>query len=515
MIIRKPYAFLIKNFKKIHILILLLSLYIVYKLFDVSSFINEFMRLGTYDLFLDPITNHITLFLQISILIIFVASTAILALLRYKGKPWKIYLVPVIEYLVLFFVLNMIKGFFNSYTDTIETTDLRLSRDLLMIFIIAQFPAIGIFVMRILGLDKKKFNFNQDKEFLELNEKDREEVEINIDIDKSSFKRLFKKIKRNFNYSYEEHKKIYISIFAILILGVVFNCYKYFFVTNKSYAEGDYYSANGYTLKVNNSYYADKDYSGNIISDKSNFVILDLTIKNNSEARTIKMENFHIKNGVSDFKTTRKIYEKEFSDLGKTYDSVKELKRNETANFIIIFKVDKKLNKDKFVLYYQENSGKLRKIKIKVNDLTKNDKTKTLSLGDNMELNIVSNPDTVSFDFFEIVKSSEYTIRDCTTDNCNIENRNVIAPENYNILKVDFGSVVYDTTAMKDFMTKYAKIKYKNADNQYEEIEIVNLINRKYYGKILFLKIPSEVKADSDVSFEFTIRNSKYSYKLS
>ena len=70
MIIRKPYAFLIKNFKKIHIALLILSLYVVYKLFDVNSYVGEFMRLGTYDRFGDPITKHITFWLRLSIFLL-------------------------------------------------------------------------------------------------------------------------------------------------------------------------------------------------------------------------------------------------------------------------------------------------------------------------------------------------------------------------------------------------------------------------------------------------------------
>ena len=57
MIIRKPYAFLIKNFRKIHIFLLVLSVYVAYKLFDVNSYVSEFMRLGTYDMFGDPVEN--------------------------------------------------------------------------------------------------------------------------------------------------------------------------------------------------------------------------------------------------------------------------------------------------------------------------------------------------------------------------------------------------------------------------------------------------------------------------
>ena len=82
MIIRKPYAFLIKNFKKIHIFLLILSLYVLYQIINVSVFVNEFMRLGTYDFFKDPITNHITWYLTLSIFLLIIGSSAILFLSR-------------------------------------------------------------------------------------------------------------------------------------------------------------------------------------------------------------------------------------------------------------------------------------------------------------------------------------------------------------------------------------------------------------------------------------------------
>ena len=127
MIIRKPYAFLIRNFKKIHILLLLLSLFVAYKIFDVSNFVNDFMQFGIYDVYTNPITKHISLGLEISIILLLIGSAAILFLLRYKQKQWKLYLIPIAEYAVLIFVLNMIKGIFNMYNTTIKTTDVRLS----------------------------------------------------------------------------------------------------------------------------------------------------------------------------------------------------------------------------------------------------------------------------------------------------------------------------------------------------------------------------------------------------
>ena len=96
MIIRKPYAFWIKNFKRIHILLLILSLYVGYKVIDIYSFVGDFINYGIYDAYSNPIGIHITILLRVVIIIMIVLSVALLFLLSHKGKPWKLYLVPII-----------------------------------------------------------------------------------------------------------------------------------------------------------------------------------------------------------------------------------------------------------------------------------------------------------------------------------------------------------------------------------------------------------------------------------
>ena len=514
MIIRKPYAFLIKNFKKIHIFLLLLSFYVVYKIFDVASFISDYMQFGTYDYFNDPVTKHINLGMQIAIILIFIGAAALLFLLRYKQKPWKLYLIPIIEYAAMFFILGMIKGIFNAYSTVIKATDVRLTRDLLIMVGIAQIPAIAVFVMRVFGLDKKKFNFKQDEEYLGLSEADREEIEISLDVDKDSFKRFFRRTKRNVSYFYTEHKKICIGILVVLVIGGVYNSYKHFFVTNKSYSEGEIYSANGYTMRINKAYYTNKDYRGNVISKKSNFVIVDLIVKNNSQPRTIEMENFHIKNGIKDYVSTRKTYEKEFVDLGTTYNIVKELKRDEQTSFIIVYKVDKDLDKDKFVMYYQEKSGYLRKIKIKINDISKIKKQKKLQLGDTLKIDIANNPDNISIDHAEITNVAEYTIRNCSVTNCVANTNTLNADGSYEILLMEFGSEVYTVSKLLDFLTKYGKLTYIDSDGIKQEVEIESAISSKYYGKTIFLKIPTNVTKDTKLTLNLVIRDKEYDYEL-
>ncbi len=516
MIIRKPYAFLIKNFKKIHIFLLLLSLFVAYKLFDVASFVGEFMSFGIYDAYSNPIGIHISFLVSFALLLLVAGTFALLMLLRYKKKPWKIYLIPLVEYFVLFFVLRMIKSFFLGYTNDIETTDLRMSRDLLMIFLIAQLPAIGIYVMRVFGLDIQKFNFNSDKEFLELSEADREEIEISINVDKNSFKRLYRKFIRNMNYFYLEHKGICRIAIVLVIVIIGFNSYKVLFVKNKSYSEGQLYSANGYSIVINNSYFTNKDYNGNVISSKSNFVILDLTLKNHAAPRKVNVENFHIKNGNTDYVTTRNTYSKEFSDLGETYDSVTELKRDEELNLIIVYKVDKELNKDNFVLYYQEfnNEETLRKIKLNVKDLRTIEEVPLLKLGDDVEIDIHKNKDTVSFDYYEVVDYIEYVTKSCNVSGCTTSVGELQADETFKIMRIEFASEEYDAKNMIDFLTKYGKIVYKDSGGKSKTLKYENPIQSKYNGKTIFMRVPNDFVEASEVEFVFTVRNKKYSYKL-
>ena len=67
MIFRKPYAFLIKNFRKIHIVLLLLASFIYYKTIQLNSFVSEFLEYLSYDPYLEPITQYTSLLFYLSI----------------------------------------------------------------------------------------------------------------------------------------------------------------------------------------------------------------------------------------------------------------------------------------------------------------------------------------------------------------------------------------------------------------------------------------------------------------
>ena len=516
MIIRKPYAFLIKNFRKIHIALLLLGLFVLYKTVDTASFVNEFMRFGTYDLYADPITNHVSSLTILFIFVIIIGSVSLLSLLLHKKKPWKTYLIPIITYVLLFFVLMMIKSFFRTYTESVDAADLRLARDLLMIMLVGQLPALGVFIMRIFGLDVKKFDFNSDLEMLDLSEEDREEIELSLDFDFNTFKRVWRRFVRNTGYFYKEHKTLCRVIIGVLIVLFLYNSYVFIFVTHKSYRQGQVYNANGYSFKINNAYFTDKDAAGHVISNNSNFVVVEITVKNNSEPRTLDTSNFHLRAGTKRYGTTETTYAREFEDYGSCYSKVKELKRDESVTFIIIYKVDKKIRKNKFVLYYQEQSGiyKLRKIALKIKDVSKIEKAEELELGEFFDVPFVGKEDSLSVDEVELVSSFHYKVNRCISTKCEVVTSEYKAPEGSKVLKLSFASDAYEAKNMIDFLKKYGRINYKDSKGKSKDLDMTFAVSKNYLGKEIFIVVPEGFETYEDARLSFIVRNKEYSYRL-
>ena len=516
MIIRKPYAFLIKNFKKIHIFLLILSFFVAYKIYDCNKFINEFMKLGVYDLYKDPITNHISAFMLWSIFFLFAGSGAFIILLMHKKKPWKIYLIPFIEYLSLFLILNMIKSFFASFNSDVEVTDIRFARDMLMFFMIAQLPAIGVFIIRTFGLDIKKFNFNSDQEFLELSEEDREEIEISFSVDFNTIKRLYKRLIRNLNYFYIEHKIICKVAIAILVVIIVKNTYTFIFVTNRVYKAGQLYNANGYSIIIKNAYYTNKDYKGNVISNSSSFVLVEMYVKNNSSPRKLYLDNFHLKNKNNDYVSSHKMYADEFYDIGKTYESIMEMNRGEELNFYIVYKVDKKLPKNGFVMYYQElgYNNKLRKIKLNVKDISKVTNNKNeLKVGEDLNINILGVEDTISIDKYEFVDKFYFKTSRCESTTCGFVEKLYTEDEKNKVLKLEFASLVYESKDMINLFEKHVKISYMDTLGEMKEYDAKFAV-KGYYGKYIFLVVPNTIAESEKVNLLFSFRDKNYVYNL-
>ena len=196
-------------------------------------------------------------------------------------------------------------------------------------------------------------------------------------------------------------------------------------------------------------------------------------------------------NGVNNYTPTEKTYETEFKDLGKAYDSV-TLKSGEESRMLLIYKVDKKLSVNRFVLYYQEleyNSRNLRKIKLKINDLSKIVTMKTLDLGESITMNLNNDEENINFESYEVVDEFSYDYKTCRTDNCTGTQATYKSPAGYKVIVIPFGSDTYEGKDMASLVANQGKIVYQNSKGKNKTIEIENALNRTYYGKYVYITI--------------------------
>ncbi len=517
MIVRKPYAFLIKNFKKIHIFMFILCAYIYYKTVSLSSFIREFMDLFSYDSYNEPISKY-TGFLPIfCILLLIASSVALIILLKHKNKPWKMYLILAAEYTALLIAFAFTASYFNSYSGSLETTGIRALRDIVFILTIPQYAVFIILGIRILGVDLNKFDFKSDSEYLELSDSDREEVEISLNLDKDSVKRTYRKIKRNLGYFYKEHRLVINIVILLLVAVIAYKSYVYIFITNKSYKQGDIINTNGYSLKINNSYYTDKDYKGDIVETNNSFVILDVTIKNNAKKRKVNFNRFHIMNRTYNHSPTNKTYETAFKDLGTTIEDL-TLSSGEEKTLLLIYKVSAKEELDKFVLYYQELNGNdkhLRKIKLKLNNLSKINQEKQVELGDVMTIDTPTMDEEFIFDEITITDTVSYGRKVCDNDSCQVKEYQTSPVKGYKILKIEFSSNDFSGKDMIDFLSDYGKISYIDNSKTRKGLKIKNALDTlNYYGKYVYLKVPDNLATANEIKLIITARNNQYIYKL-
>ena len=519
MIFRKPYAFLIKNFKKIHFLLLILWGYIYYRMYILKNFINDFTTFGIYNRNVEGIATKVNFSLYLAIIMVIIICVAMLILLVYKKKPWKIYIAPIVIYIITIYGLISVSNYFNSYTIISAVSDVFLSRDILKIARILQYPVLFIIIMRLTGMDIKKFGFNSDEEFLELSNKDREEFEVNIDIDKESFVRVYKRLKRNIGYVYQEHK--FIINLSIVILVAFFLGYSYYFfgIKHKNYKQGEVYSVGIYDIKIKNVYITEKDTIGNTIEEENKFVIAVIDMTNKSEKKvTPNFKRFQLMNKTIN-RTNTIYYDDSFKDIGKGVSSDNSLNSKQTKEFVLIYKVPKDLKNDKFVLCYQEYNGKndtyLRKIKLKYEDINKIKEKKNYNIGEELEFKLLNGESNiVTFESAVIKDRIKYNRYLCSGYGCGINEIEKTAQNGEKIIKIAFSSSDYEGKEFIDFTMRYGIIKYVDNENKEHTESIKSSVETDYEGKEIYINISKEVAESKEIYIDYKVRNNEYIVKV-
>ena len=529
MIIRKPYALLIKNFKRIHFVLALLMGYLALKSNDIYSFVVKYIDTGIYGQYTGNLgDNFINIPMFLIALIIILGLLVIYVLMRFKQKPTLLYLVMSIFYAVLIiYFFQTLSVFQTIESNLIAPRDIRLFRDIAMLFNVIQFAFVILVSIRALGFDIKKFNFGEDLEQLEINVSDNEEVELTVGVDTENIFQKYRRSRREIWYYIVENAFVLGIIFIIILIPVINNLFFAKIIQNRTISQTTPANIGYYQLSINDVYVTKLNQRGEVISKDKNYVIINFDIYNYA-SYPIKLDVENISLVGKDNKVytpTFNLYNY-FNDLGMGYDN-QDINANQTKQYILVFEIDN--NSDRLLLRYYEGSKtsglKLtaRYLHIKLDPIIINKISKVKEVNINEELSFIeSNNNSLKINSFELNDQFTYDATLCYERKCstvlsylslpyNITNKTILKLTYDYILSNDNKSMNIED--LKSLINYHGKLVYTYKDKDYKTT-LVNKNPSDYYGNDLYYQIPNAAKEASKIKLVFTIRDKEYIYNL-
>ena len=158
MILKKPFAFFIKHFKLIHLILAISACFLVIKTNSILSFYLEYMDLMNVASGMMISEELFSIYLFVFIVIIILGSILIAGLMKTKEKPIVFYAINILIYIYVATI------YIASYNVTksleiglVDIRTLKMIQDFLVLAMIFQVFSAILLIIRALGFDVKKF----------------------------------------------------------------------------------------------------------------------------------------------------------------------------------------------------------------------------------------------------------------------------------------------------------------------------------------------------------------------
>ena len=533
MILRRPYAFLVKHFKAIHAILLLGALFLVYKTFPIVSFLGTYIHDGVTSVEASEAAGRYASPLVILVsLTMAIISGIIIYLLKYKNKSVKLYLFTLIYYVLFTAFLIWIGSFISDlgYSNS-GIRFISILRDIIRASLILNCVVVAFCFIRAIGLDLKRFDFKKDLLDLGVQEQDNEEYEFELKIDKDKIKSNINKGFRYTKYFYKENKFIFITLGCIVLFLMFTSLVKLIMGIEKVYKENQSFEVNSMKVKVLDSYKTRTNNFGNKLNSKFFYIIVKMEFENNKGYETTIGED-EIKLGFGDYEliSPLKSENSKFTEFGINYYS-QIIKPNETRLFNIIFEVPIEFYYDNFTLKYLYNMSydkdelKFNYKKVKLSPKTFEEGIKLIStetLGNELSFkgSLLGNT-SIKINSVSLSDSFNYKIIKCNTSGC--ENRvktiTAITAEKFDLtlLRIDYElKYDYDSLGYKYnndlFITKFGSIRFEVNGKEYNNrLELAD-VTPYHTGDYVFVQVRDKLKRADKIYLDFSIRDKKYTY---
>ena len=505
MIIRKPYAFFIKNFRLFHILFLFLSFILLSNTISLYEFFHKYISKTAVIISTFEISSVIVnCFWGVLLLI---GLSIVMGVLIYKKKPIKFYLVQIIIYILVLILFVICNNSLNELTKyLVDIRVLKALHDILFVFCIVEAICMVLLFTRATSFDIKSFDFDKEYNALVADESDREEVEVAFDFDFNTIKTKVNKLVRDFKYFYLENKLVSLMLVGLGVIALIVSGIIYMKSSPYIKVSGNTISKGLYRLQYKGFYLDDSNIKNNIVDEKSLFIIADVDIKTSSN-RTFNTSNLmlYIDNDVY---TPNSSYNQYFTDFGIGYN-LQEIKKE--GRYYFVYKIPKSVNLDKLQLVYHYNDDYYLK-NIKYIDLRDDVNNGTYSIGDTIKIES------------KFLNSTDFVINEVDFKD------KFLVPYIYKTGKVNYNSSFYvspsisgnyDKSVMRissnncELITNYGELYYKENDTLIKaNVPLKQITNLKKNYDFCYYETDKEVVGAKDVLLKINVRGNIYNYYL-
>lgn len=349
MILRKPYGFLIRHFRLIHLIITGIVIYLAKFSTDIYKYINSCIadQVNRYNA-LDYINYNIYIYIAIGLVLFGI----IYWLFKYKDKPRNVYVFSIIGYIIIAIFLYIVFEYFTALPNNIiDQKVIRAYRDITLMTLVFQYIITIIMLLRGLGFDIKKFNFTKDIQELNLTTEDAEEIEVDVSVNTNAIMRGVRRQKRELGYFFQEYKVFILGIIAIIIFTVGYFGYNYIKKEFKVYNQGEVIGYM-YRIVVNDSYFS-------MNSDK-NIIIVNIGVSKYGIEDKLDINSLKLLIDDIEYVPNKNICNS-FDYLGNCYK--KQYINSDSKSYILTYEVDS-FNLERTYLVYKENYDDKFKIKL-------------------------------------------------------------------------------------------------------------------------------------------------------
>lgn len=535
MILRKPYAFLVKHFKLIHILLTLVIAFLVYRTNMILNFLNQYIASNQTST-IDNLTNTMfSIWMFVFPFLIIVISLIIISLMHVKKKPIFLYIFNIALAIAILVLYNLTYSMFTEMEATfLEVRTVRLFRDFIVLLEIFQCASLVTALVRATGFDIKKFNFSEDLAELEIEETDNEEFEINIEVETNEVQRKVNRFWRFARYIYYENKFLIDIGILVGISAICFMIYMNVGIYDRDVNQNTMFSTTSFNLGITGSYTTVEDYKGNKVLEDEVLVVLELTIKSKGKTKALEMAMINLQVGGKKYYHTMN-YKDDVMDFGHTYqDSL--ISSTSFEKQLLVFKIPKSDQDKKMTFTYTDHVDYLSRginskyIRVKLKPFQIDDSSSNEKGNIKKELNFkgsIFKETKLHLSSIEIQKEFRETYNFCVLETECYSSAEFIHP-NYNsneekailkvigTLEVDDNVVLTRIYNLYNFIYYFGTLKYeKNGQTITNKLTMGRIRPSKFEPQnTYYIEVPADMIDATKIWMEFHVRNKDYSYQI-